>query len=266
MTETLTDHDHDHDHDQGYDLAPATLSFVFPESGTRVLTTCRGGGVSTGAFAAWNLAEHVGDDPAAVATNRARLSAVLPRGLTLPWLTQIHGTQVLHASEGLGAEADGVWSDDPTQGCVVMTADCLPVVFAAKDGQCVATAHAGWRGLVAGILPATLEALPVPAAAVSAWLGPAIGPTAFEVGDEVREAFLSRWGDAVALAFVPAAHPGKWLADLYALARQQLGTLGVAHCYGGDRCTFTEAETFYSYRREGATGRMATVAWLAPKV
>jgi YfiH family protein len=238
------------------------IGVEFPRSGIRAITTTRQGGVSTGAFDSWNLAEHVGDASDAVAENRRRLLAPLPEALRICWLKQVHGTRVVHAADGLAEEADAAWSDDPAWACAVMTADCLPVVFAANDGSCVAAAHAGWRGLAAGVLSATLDALPVAADDVSVWLGPAIGPSAFEVGGEVREAFLESLGDSASACFTPQPAADKWLCDLYALARLELNARGVSEIAGGNRCTHTEADTFFSYRRDGETGRMATIVWV----
>jgi polyphenol oxidase len=159
-------------------------------------------------------------------------------------------------------DADGAVSRKPGAVCVVMTADCLPVLLCDRAGTVVGAAHAGWRGLQGGVIEATSRAMGVPAGDLMAWLGPAIGPEAFEVGDEVRAAFVAD-DSAAAAAFRPAGPAGKWLADLYLLARQRLAALGVAGVYGGDACTFTEAARFFSYRRDGRTGRMASLVWLA---
>lgn len=241
---------------------PATVIETHLASGVRVLSTTRRGGVSSGRYSSWNLGAHVGDDPSAVRANRQRLGALLPASTQICWLNQVHGTLVVPASTGSGAEADAVWLDTLGIAGAVMTADCLPVVLAAKEGGCAAVAHAGWRGLAAGVIAETVKALPVQTEGLSAWLGPAIGPAAFEVGDEVRQAFISAQGDAAQHAFLPGSIPGKWLCDLYELARQQLAALGIEDISGGDRCTFTESEDFFSYRRDGRTGRMATVVWL----
>ena len=230
--------------------------------GVRALSTLRSGGVSRGPFAEFNLADHVDDDPAAVAANRA----LLRRAAGLPaepcWLSQVHGRGVIPAGEGPAAgPADGSWTDRPGRVCVVLTADCLPVLLARRDGSAVAALHAGWRGLAAGVLEAGVAALGGGAGLV-AWLGPAIGPDHFEVGPEVRDAFLAADAGAAA-AFRPAARRGHHLADLYLLARQRLARAGVGSVHGGDECTFADAKRFYSYRRDGVTGRMATLVWRA---
>ena len=231
----------------------------------RVLSTLRGGGVSEGPYASLNLAAHVGDRADAVAANRMllRQAAHLP-GEPL-WLEQVHGTEVAqHAgTAGKPPRADAAVAFELGRVCVVMTADCLPVVFADRAGTRVAVAHAGWRGLVGGVLQATIAALEVPPADLHAWLGPAIGPGAFEVGPEVREAYLANLAvpDTDA-CFVPNDR-GRYLADLYGLARLVLGAAGVTSIHGGGWCTHEDARRFYSFRREGVTGRMATLAWLA---
>ncbi|MDX1370787.1 peptidoglycan editing factor PgeF, partial [Pseudomonas sp.] len=159
-----------------------------------------------------------------------------------------------------GCEADAAWSGSPGQVCAVMTADCLPVLFANRSGTRVAAAHAGWRGLAAGVLEQTLGHFADAPGEIVAWLGPAIGPEAFEVGDEVREAFIARHADS-ASAFT-ASRPGHWLADIYALARTRLAATGVSQVYGGEFCTYSDSARFFSYRRDGVTGRMATLIWL----
>ena len=227
----------------------------------RALSTTRAGGVGVAPFDSLNLGTHVGDDPATVAANRARLRALLPAEPC--WLNQVHGTAVVDlATYGGVPDADAAVSRKPGAVCVVMTADCLPVLLCDRAGTVVGAAHAGWRGLQGGVIEATTRAMGVPAGDLMAWLGPAIGPEAFEVGDEVRAAFVAD-DPAAAAAFRPAGPAGKWLADLYLLARQRLAALGVAGVYGGDACTFTEAARFFSYRRDGRTGRMASLVWLA---
>lgn len=229
----------------------------------RAVTTTRHGGVSGGAWASMNPADHVGDDAAAVAANRARLRGVLALPAEPVWLEQVHGVRVVEAAgAGERPAADAAWTGRTGVVCAVLTADCLPVVFADRAGRCVAVAHAGWRGLAAGVLEATLGALPVPAADLMVWLGPAIGPAAFEVGAEVRAAFLDH-DAAAAPAFAPGRDGAHWFADLYTLARRRLVAAGVPAVYGGGWCTHTDGSRFYSYRRDGVTGRMATLAWLA---
>ena len=223
--------------------------------------TTREGGVSSPPWDSLNLGDHVGDDAAHVAENRARLRVQLPAEPA--WLKQIHGATVVDAgSDVLTADA----SVTRQAGCVcaVLTADCLPVLFCDRAGRVVAAAHAGWRGLAQGVLEATVAAMQVPPGEVLAWMGAAIGPRAFEVGDDVRLAFVTQHPEAAA-AFVPdpSGVPGKWLADIYQLARIRLNRVGVQEIYGGGRCTFNEADRFYSYRRDGVTGRMASLIWLA---
>lgn len=225
----------------------------------RALSTTRAGGASAGPFASFNLAAHVGDDPVAVAANRRRLSARLP-GAPL-WLAQVHGCRVVDVEAAeTGVEADAAIARRRGRVCAVLTADCLPVLLCDDAGTAVAAAHAGWRGLAAGIIEATVQAMPSPPERLLAWLGPAIGPQAFEVGAEVREAFLAHSAEAAA-AFA-AKENGKWLADLFRLATQRLNASGVLRVFGGGQCTFSQAERFYSFRREKTTGRMASLIWI----
>lgn len=229
----------------------------------RCRVTIRQGGVSRGTYASLNLGAHVGDDPAHVAENRRRLAANLP-GEPL-WLNQQHGRRVVKAMSAGASdkppEADAAFACSVNTICAVLSADCLPVLLCDRTGSVVAAAHAGWRGLQAGILEQTVGAMSRPASQLLAYLGPAIGPQAFEVGDEVRAAFVTVDAQA-ATAFKPLPS-GKWLADIYLLARQRLAGLGVDKIYGGDYCTVGEKERFFSYRRDGVTGRMATLIWLA---
>ncbi len=225
----------------------------------RARITTRAGGISTGPCASLNLAAHVGDDPAAVAENRRRLRANLPAEPV--WLNQVHGIRVVDAASAVaGVEADAAVAREKGVVCAVLTADCLPVLLCNDAGTVVGVAHAGWRGLSGGVVEATVRAMNEPPPRLLAWLGPAIGPQAFEVGAEVRAAFLAHSPDAAA-AFA-AKENGKWLADLYRLATLRLNALGVSRVYGGGRCTFLEADSFYSYRREKTTGRMASLIWL----
>ena len=224
-------------------------------------TTLRTGGASRGPCQSLNLACHVGDDAAAVAANRA----LLRRALALPaepsWLRQVHGNAIVEApcAEPV-PRADAAFARRTGVVCAVLTADCLPVLFAARDGSRVAAAHAGWRGLAGGVLEATIDALGGDPGDLIAWLGPAISQRAFEVGGEVRGAFLAADPDA-GDCFVPNAR-GRWQADLYALARRRLGTCGVSATYGGGRCTYGEPDAFYSYRRDGQCGRMASLIYI----
>lgn len=225
----------------------------------RAVQTLRTGGCSPAPWGSFNLGDHVGDDPACVVANRADLRKLLPAEPL--WLRQVHGVGVVEAGlETFSLEADAAFARQPGRVCAVMTADCLPVLFCDLAGTVVAAAHAGWRGLAAGVLEATVARMGAPADELMAWLGPAIGAQAFEVGDEVRVAFVAHDPDA-ATAFVPHGG-GKWLADIYRLASQRLLSAGVTRISGGDRCTVKEGETFFSYRRDGVTGRMASLIWL----
>ncbi len=227
----------------------------------RAASTLRIGGVSQPPFDSFNLAAHVGDDPVQVAANRQRLRDLLQLGTEPRWLEQVHGTHVVRAAPGREPpRADASFAIEPGQVCVVMTADCLPVLLASRDGTRVAAAHAGWRGLAAGVLEETVRTLGLPRGELVAWLGPAIEPERFEVGPEVRAAFLAHDGTAGS-AFVPHGQ-GKWLADLYGLARLRLRRLGVESISGGDRGTWRERAAFFSHRRDGRCGRMATLVWI----
>ena len=226
----------------------------------RACVTTRDGGVSVAPYASFNLGNHVGDVPAHVAQNRARVRAALPAEPV--WLKQTHGLLVADATLAQPeAEADASVARQLDRVCVVMTADCLPVLFCDQAGTVVGAAHAGWRGLADGILEQTIVAMLVPPGQIMAWLGPAIGPGKFEVGEEVQAIFVADLPGASA-AF-QASKPGKWLADIYQLARLHLARLGVHQVYGGGLCTYTDATRFYSYRRDGITGRMASLIWLA---
>lgn len=225
----------------------------------RALMTTRAGGVSAGPYASFNLGLHVGDDPQAVAQNRRRLRAQLPAEPL--WLDQVHGTTVVEAAAAPAClPADAACTAQRHTVCAVQTADCLPVLLCDREGSRVAAAHAGWRGLVAGVLEATVHAMDVPPDRLIAWLGPAIGPQAFEVGEEVRAAFMEVEARA-ASAFV-ALGEGKWLADIFLLARQRLQRAGVTRVHGGTACTFSDAQRWFSYRRDKTTGRMAALIWI----
>jgi YfiH family protein len=214
--------------------------------------------VSSGNFTGLNLSLRVGDDPDRVARNRAILGACLPAEPA--WMKQVHGTSVVDPGPGKpDAEADAAVTRTPGRVCAVMTADCLPVLLAEREGRTVGVAHAGWRGLAAGVLEAAVGAMAFPPAHLIAYIGPGIGPSRYEVGEDVRRAFVER--DAAAtVAFAPRRN-GKYLADLYALARRRLAAAGVTAVYGGGFCTATE-ERFFSFRRDGTTGRMASLIWL----
>lgn len=224
----------------------------------KALQTTRAGGVSTGKYASLNLGDHVKDDPLHVAHNRQLLSPMLPSEPV--WLQQVHGVRVIDAGTSSCLEtADASFTTRKDVVCVTMTADCLPVLLCDEAGTAVAAIHAGWRSLCDGVIEATVKTMPVEAGQLMAWLGPAIGPDAFEIGSEVREQFIAQDAQAEN-ALRP--HGEKWLGDLYAIARQRLQALGIEHIYGGGRCTYSESEAFFSFRRDGDTGRMATLIWL----
>jgi len=231
----------------------------------KAAATLRAGGVSEGAFASLNLGAHVGDDAKAVAENRRLLRAALQLPAEPTWLNQVHGTAVVAAATIEAAAprpaADASVAFGSGAVCVVLTADCLPVLFCDRAGTRVAAAHAGWRGLVGGVLAETIKALNIPASELLAWLGPAIEQSAFEVGPEVREQFVARDPNN-ASAFATNAR-GRWQADLYQLARNELARLGVTSVHGGGFECFADSERFFSYRRDPRTGRMATLVWLS---
>ncbi len=229
----------------------------------RAVCTTRQGGVSDAPFDSLNLGDHVGDNPYMVARNRQLVGEILQLPAEPLWLRQVHGVEVCSMDTADGyPQADAAVAFAPNQVCVVMTADCLPVLFCDKAGTRIAAAHAGWRGLEAGVLERTVAAMQCEPREVLAWLGPAIGATAFEVGDEVRTAFVQHDATA-AQAFQATGQDGKWLADMYLLARQRLNAVGVTAITGGDYCTYSDAERFFSYRRDGQTGRMASLIWMA---
>ena len=246
-----------------------TSDLIFPDwpapPRVKAFFTSRAGGVSGDPYDSLNLGAHVGDSQLAVAENRARLGALLP---AVPlWLNQTHGVNVLRlgatGASGLApAEADASVTDAKNSVCAVLVADCLPVLFCADDGSRVGAAHAGWRGLLSGVLERTVDALGCAPTEVIAWLGPAIGANAFEVGSDVFDAFTSASGGDAA-AFRPIAErPGKFFADIYALARWRLQRTGVTKIFGGQFCTVSDRTRFFSYRRDGQTGRMAALIWL----
>ncbi len=229
-------------------------------SRVRSLQTTRLGGLSFPPYDSLNLGAHVGDSPLTVAANRNLLNPLVPSEPV--WLEQVHGTQVMVAEQaGCAPRADACISHRPNAVCTVMTADCLPVLLCDTDATVVGAAHAGWRGLADGVIEATISAMGVPPGSLMAWLGPAIGPQAFEVGEEVRAAFMHHDIQASA-AF--ESRGDKYLANIYLLARQRLNKLGVKNVYGGDFCTYSDPARFYSYRRDGQTGRMASLIWLSP--
>jgi YfiH family protein len=239
--------------------------------GIKAFVTTRYGGHSTGSWESFNLAEHVHDDPAAVAANRALLKvrladAIGHASLDMQWLNQVHGTTVHHVFETstqTPPQADALYTTANNLACGVLTADCLPVLFTSTDGQEIAVAHAGWRGLQKGVLENTLAAFKTPTSQVIAWLGPAIGPCHFEVGNEVREAFLAvatpETMAATTAAFAPSITHRKWFADLYQLARIRLFAAGLTRVSGEPTCTYCNSATWYSYRKSPLTGRFATL-------
>lgn len=241
-------------------LALITPDWPAPKQ-VQALSTTRHGGVSTGKYASLNLARHVGDSLDLVLKNRELLVGALP--MAPLWLDQVHGAVVVNAASTCpDAQADASVTHMAYRICTVMTADCLPVLLCDISGSAVAASHAGWRGLARGVLENTVQAMRVPCDAIMAWLGPAISQAAFEVGDNVRDAFVAQAPEAQA-AFLPGKAEGKWQGDLYMLARQRLTAMGVTKIYGGDRCTFAESEDFFSARRDGLqTGRQASLIWL----
>jgi YfiH family protein len=236
------------------------------------LMSTRAGGISLPPWDSLNLGTAVGDDAAAVAENRRRFVAMT--GATPIWLHQVHGCQVVRVSSFLAAaepvQADAAWTDEPRVACTIQVADCLPVLLAAPEGRAVAATHAGWRGLAGGVIEATLQALcegaPCAPQDVAVWLGPCIGPRQFEVGADVLQAFGQSPQHPNPRRFVPrglvAAGPPRWLADLPGLARDRLLQAGVRHISGGEWCTVEDRSRFFSYRRDGITGRLAAAVWL----
>jgi polyphenol oxidase len=234
----------------------------WPVEGVSALMTTRHGGVSAAPFDSLNLGAAVNDDPGAVESNRARLARAV--GATPVYLQQVHGTQVIRLAHGWSAAADASVTTQPGVACSVQVADCLPVLFAAPQGRGVGAAHAGWRGLAAGVLELTLQALcdaaRCDASQVACWLGPCIGPDHFEVGADVLSAFGVA-ADGPSPEFV-ATSPGKWHADLAALARNRLRIAGVRGVHGGQWCTYADPVRFFSYRRDRVTGRMVACVWI----
>ncbi len=253
-----------------------SLDFILPNwpaaKHVRALQTTRTGGVSIAPYASLNLGAHVDDDPTAVAHNRQMLSPYLPSEPV--WVNQVHGTEVIDAASSSGLQnADASLTHKSNIVCVTMTADCLPVLLCDKAGTVVAAVHAGWRGLCDGVIEAAIKKMQVPTHQILVWLGPAIGPLAFEVGDDVRAQFIAKDSQAES-AF--KASGNKWLCNLYMLAKQRLNTLGVMQIYGASDhvetaesqndffCTYTDEARFFSFRRDNITGRMASMIWLAP--
>ena len=239
-------------------------AFILPDwpapANVKVLQTTRLGGVSLAPYDSLNLGLHVGDDPVRVNHNRMRLAPLMPSEPV--WLEQVHGTAVANAdAAACRVVADACIARHRGAVCVVMTADCLPVLLCDEDGTVAGAAHAGWRGLCDGVLEATVQAMGIAPHTLLAWLGPAISQEHFEVGSEVRDAFIARHAQADE-AFIAQGN-GRYRADLYLLAHQRLKALGITRISGGNRCTYREREHFYSFRRDGVTGRMGTFIWLA---
>ena len=245
--------------------APGLLDFDWrTPAGVRAAFTTRLGGASAAPWDSLNLGAHVGDAPAAVLANRRRVRELLSLPAEPAWLQQAHGTAIADLdADSPAREADGAVSRERGRVAAIMVADCLPVLFASRDGRCIAAAHAGWRGLAAGVLEQTVRAMSVPGAKLTAWLGPAISREHFEVGDEVRDAFVSN--DTAASSAFTRNSRGRWQADLVALARRRLAALGVNDVGGGTWCTFADRERFFSHRRDsqklGNSGRMAALIW-----
>ena len=239
------------------------LNFIIPNWPTpknvKALQTNRHSGASLAPYHSLNLGSHVNDNPMHVAQNRQLLSQYLPSEPV--WLNQVHGINVVDAAQtDCVPDADASFTTRKNVVCVTMTADCLPILVCDTAGTTIASIHAGWRSLCDGVIEATIAKMQINSSDLLAWLGPAIGPNTFEVGAEVRAQFVAK--DAKAeLAF--KKHGDKYLADIYQIATQRLNNLGVKQIYGGDRCTFTDKDQFFSFRRDGATGRMATLIWLA---
>ncbi|HDL5700313.1 TPA: peptidoglycan editing factor PgeF [Mannheimia haemolytica] len=226
------------------------------------LTTLRTGGVSKPPFDSFNLGDHVNDEPQGVAQNRALLVEKFQLPQDPLFLTQTHSTRVIELPySGDNLEADAVYTNQPNQVCLVMTADCLPVLFASQDGSEIAAAHAGWRGLCDGVLEATVDKFKCPPHEISAWLGPAIGPTAFQVGSEVADQFCAFDPRAKEAFIEDSTTSGKFLGNLYQIATQRLNKLSITAISGGEYCTYSQPELFFSYRRDKQTGRMATLIW-----
>jgi hypothetical protein len=242
----------------------ADLDFILPDwpapPGVRAAVALRTGGASGGPFASLNLGGHVGDEPAAVTENRSRLASALGLPGEPLWLDQVHGSQVARFGGPERPRADAAVAVAAGQVCAVLIADCLPVLLADRAGRCVGIAHAGWRGLAGGVVEQTIRSLPVAPSDLIAWLGPAIGPEAFEVGPEVREQLIA--SDPAAAPHFRPGSADRWHADLFGLARERLAAAGVRDIHGGGLCTVSDPGRFFSYRRDGVTGRFAALVWM----
>ncbi len=243
--------------------SPSLLEFEWKlPTGVRAAFTTRLGGVSAAPWDSFNVATHVNDDPAHVTANRTKLRELLALSAEPAWLNQVHGVAVHEIEAGAPAApvtADAAITSRAGEACVVMVADCVPVLFAARDGSRIAAAHAGWRGLASGVLEKTVRALRVPGHELKAWIGPCISREHFEVGDEVREEFVKQ--DAAASAYFDRNARDKWQADLVGLAKRRLDQQGITDVSGGIWCTFADPERFYSHRRDGKGGRLAALIW-----
>jgi len=236
---------------------------VFPDwpapANVKAIQTTRRGGFGVAPYDSLNLGSHVQDNPVTVAQNRQLLSQYLPSEPV--WLNQVHGVEVVDAAQCAWVpDADAAFTHQKQVVCVTMTADCLPILLCDKQGTVVAAVHAGWRSLCDGVIEAAVEKMQVPPVDLMAWLGPAIGPQAFEVGDEVKAAFVAKDTQS-GVTFTPKGD--KWLGDLYLIAKQRLANVGVHAVYGGKECTYSQPEKYFSFRRDGATGRMASLIWLS---
>lgn len=243
-----------------------TTDWIVPDwpapANVRAVSTTRNDGVSKGVYASFNLGAHVGDDPRAVAENRLFLRSELNLAHEPRWLKQVHGGRVVNLTGSEVREpSDAAVAGSADEICAIMTADCLPVLLCDRAGKTIAAAHCGWRSLAANALENTIAAMRVPPTEILAWLGPAIGPDVYQVGDDVHAALTTGQPEAHQ-AFEPR-HAGKWLCDLYQIASQRLRRAGVTHIYGGGFCTYSDRERFFSYRRDGECGRMATLIWVA---
>jgi polyphenol oxidase len=248
------------------------MNFMAPDwpapAGVRACISTRSGGVSQSPYASNNLGLHVGDNPEHVVANRTQLSAQLGLQNSPQWLEQVHGVKVVNAKmDGVVRTADGSYTNQPGHACLVMTADCLPILLCDKQGTQVAALHCGWRSLAKGICARGLQKFTVPPGELMAYLGPAISQPYFEVGVDVLEAFFKsarspEHAEQIAAAFISAQRPLHFYADIYALARAELTALGVTAIYGGNGCTYADDARFYSYRRDKVTGRMASLIWL----
>ncbi|WP_417519626.1 peptidoglycan editing factor PgeF [Marinobacter sp.] len=249
--------------------AVSALTLIRPDwsapANIRAVCTTRAGGVSQPPWSSMNLGSHVGDVPEHVLENRIRLAGAcdLPAD-AFGWLNQVHGTGVVSLPAGASAgvpEADASFTRTVGRACTILTADCLPVILCDEDGTTVAAAHAGWRSLCGGVLENLVARMALPGNTLMAWLGPAIGPKAFEVGPEVKAAFVAQDPGAEVAFSTVGARNGHFMADIYCIARQRLEALGVKNISGGNFCTVSDSQRFYSYRRDGQTGRMVTAIW-----